>query len=76
MGYLGPARLGEGYNIVIIRELDSNAIERFVFTWSYATQIAIVGEDTPATRVQADREANSLLEAIRGNEQVQELTRR
>jgi len=72
-GYSGPARLAGGYEIAIVSELDLSAIEQFLFTWNYATHVAIVGEDTPAVREQSEREARSLLEAVQHIKQIREL---
>ena len=73
VGYVGSARLGEGYGVTTVRDFTQADIERFVSHWNRAVEVALAGGETPYALAQARRQTETLLAAIAGNERVREL---
>jgi formylglycine-generating enzyme required for sulfatase activity len=73
VGYVGSARLGEGYTVTTVRDFTQADIERFVTHWNRAVEVALAGGETPYALQEARRQSQALLGAIRGSERVREL---
>jgi formylglycine-generating enzyme required for sulfatase activity len=73
VGYIGAARLGEGYAISTVREFTQADIERFVTYWNRAVEVALAGGETPFALREARRQTGALLKAIENNARVREL---
>jgi len=73
VGYIGGARLGEGYTVTTVRDFTQADIERFVAYWNRAVETALADGETPYALGEARRQTESLLEAIQNNERVREL---
>jgi formylglycine-generating enzyme required for sulfatase activity len=73
VGYIGNARLGEGYAVTKVRDFTRADIEKFVRHWNLAVELALAGEDTPYVHREAEQQTNALLRAIDNTERVREL---
>ncbi len=73
VGYTGGARLGEDYEITTVQDFTDENIACFVRYWNKAVEVTLAGEATEYVLQEAERQAKSLIEAIRGNGRVREL---
>ncbi len=73
VGYTSGARLGENYEITTIRDFTDDDIACFVRYWNRAIEVTLAGEATAYALHEAEKQTQSLLNAIKGNKRVQEL---
>ncbi|MCP4546806.1 MAG: SUMF1/EgtB/PvdO family nonheme iron enzyme [bacterium] len=73
VGYTGAARLGQGYEVTRVRDFTLADVERFAASWNRAVEIALAGKETPYVLRDAQRQTETLLQAIRTHERVREL---
>jgi len=73
VGYSGGVRLGTDYAVTTVRDFSDADVERFVRGWNRAVEVVLAGGATPYALREAERQAETLLSAIRGNERVREL---
>ena len=73
VGYIGGARLGEGFDVTTVRDFTDNDIERFGTFWNHAVEVSLAGEETPYVLREAERQKRKLLAAIHAKERIREL---
>ncbi len=73
VGYTGGARLGEGYEATTVRDFTDEDIACFVRYWNKVVEMTLAGAVTEYALREAERQSESLIEAIRGNSRVREL---
>jgi formylglycine-generating enzyme required for sulfatase activity len=73
VGYTGPARLGEGYTTTTVRDFTMSDVEQFLANWHRLLAIGQMGPGESA-EAHAAEQTGQLLQAIRANERIRELT--
>jgi formylglycine-generating enzyme required for sulfatase activity/energy-coupling factor transporter ATP-binding protein EcfA2 len=72
VGYIGPARLGEGYSTTTIRDFSLADVERFLTNWHRLVAVGQMGPGDSAEAYAAGQ-TRQLLGAIEANERIRDL---
>lgn len=72
VGYIGAARLGEGFAISTVRDFTLNDVEQFLSRWHQLVAIGQMGPGVSADTYSANQ-TRQLMDAIRDNERIQDL---
>ncbi|MBN2548461.1 MAG: SUMF1/EgtB/PvdO family nonheme iron enzyme [Anaerolineales bacterium] len=73
VGYTGAARVAEGFGLGRVRELTQAEARQFIQDWQRAVETTLSGSEAPEILKKAERQAESLIQAIEQAPRVAEL---